>query len=40
MNSVPSQFEKIVVERGTNGKKYLEARDNSGIALQALNTIN
>ena len=28
------------MERGTNRKKYLEAMDNSGIPLQALNTVN
>jgi hypothetical protein len=40
MNSVSFQFEKKVVERGTNGKKYLEAMDYFAIPLQALNTVN
>lgn len=40
LNSVSFQFEKKVLERGSNRNKYLETMDNSGIPLQALNTVN
>jgi hypothetical protein len=40
LNSVSLQFGKKVVELGTNRKKCLETVDNSGIPLQALNSVN